>query len=88
MVALVMKNPLLIFASEILNKAQVKESKKRSLLKAVSYRIICIISMLLITFLFTNNVNQSIYITIVFQSIQTVLYYLHERLWAKIPIAA
>jgi uncharacterized membrane protein len=67
--------------------ARVKESKKRSLLKAVSYRIICIISMLLITFLFTNNVNQSIFITIVFQSIQTVLYYLHERLWAKIPFA-
>lgn len=50
--------------------ARVKESKKRSLLKAVSYRIICIILMLLITFLFTNSVNQSIYITIVFQLIQ------------------
>ncbi len=65
---------------------QVKESKKRSLLKALSYRIICIISMLLITFLFTNNVNQSIYITIVFQSIQTVLYYLTKGYGQKFQL--
>ena len=60
------------------------ESKKRSLLKAISYRIICIISMMVITLLITKNVQQSVYITIVFQSIQTLLYYLHERLWARV----
>lgn len=62
------------------------ESKKRSLLKAISYRIICVISMLIITYLFTKNANQSLYITIVFQTIQTVIYYLHERIWVRIPL--
>jgi uncharacterized membrane protein len=62
------------------------ESKKRSLLKAISYRIICVISMLAVTYLFTKNANQSLYITIVFQTIQTVVYYLHERIWARIPL--
>lgn len=60
------------------------ESRKISLLKAISYRIICIISMLIVTFALTRDVNQSIYITVVFQAIQTILYYLHERLWIRL----
>ncbi|WP_372776655.1 DUF2061 domain-containing protein [Mangrovibacterium sp.] len=60
------------------------ESRKRSVLKAISYRVICIISMMVITLLITKNVSQSLYITVVFQSIQTLLYYLHERLWARV----
>lgn len=37
--------------------------------------------MLVVTFSLTRDVNQSVYITVVFQTIQTILYYLHERLW-------
>ncbi len=59
------------------------ETKRTSIYKAISYRIICIVSMLTITWLFTGNKSQSILITIVFQSIQTLLYYFHERLWAS-----
>ena len=59
------------------------ESKKRSILKAISYRIICIISMMVIMLAFTKNVSQSIYVTIVFQTIQTALYYFHERIWVR-----
>jgi uncharacterized membrane protein len=62
------------------------ESKKRSLFKAISYRVICVISMLITTYLITKNTTQSIYITIVFQAIQTVIYYLHERIWVNIPL--
>jgi uncharacterized membrane protein len=60
------------------------ESRKISLLKAISYRIICIISMLAVTVALTRDINQSIYITVVFQTVQTILYYLHERLWIRI----
>lgn len=59
------------------------ESKKRSILKAISYRIICIISMMVIMFLFTKNLSQSIYVTVIFQTIQTLLYYVHERVWVR-----
>lgn len=69
----------------IKNMPEMIESKKRSLLKAISYRVICVISMMVITLLITKNVSQSVYITVVFQTIQTALYYLHERLWAQLP---
>ncbi len=59
------------------------ESKKRSILKAISYRIICIISMMVIMFLFTKNLSQSIYVTVIFQTIQTLLYYVHERVLVR-----
>jgi uncharacterized membrane protein len=62
--------------------SRVLETKRRGLAKAVTYRVICIISLLVITWLLTRDVNQSIYITAVFQTFQTIVYYLHERAWA------
>ena len=59
------------------------ESKKRSIHKAISYRIICVLSILVIMLVFTKNVSQSVYVTIVFQTIQTALYYFHERIWVR-----
>ncbi|MBU0528300.1 DUF2061 domain-containing protein [bacterium] len=56
--------------------------KREAFLKSITYRIICIISLLAVTFLLTRNINQSIFITVIFQTIQTVLYYIHERIWA------
>lgn len=60
------------------------ERKKRSLLKSISYRIICIISLALVTYLFTGDLIQMTGIVVVFQSIQTVMYYFHERVWERI----
>ena len=60
------------------------ERKKRSILKSVSYRIICIISQSIVTYIFTQNLLQVGMIVLVFQSIQTLLYYLHERAWNKV----
>ena len=60
----------------------VLETKGRGLAKAITYRIICVISLLVITWLLTRDLGQSIYITAVFQTFQTVVYYLHERAWA------
>ncbi len=63
------------------------ESRKRSIIKSITYRIICIISLLTITLLLTKNLSQSIAITVVFQTIQTILYYIHERVWTHyLPI--
>ena len=52
------------------------------MMKTVTYRIICIISLLTITWLLTEDAYEATSITVVFQSIQTVVYYLHERAWA------
>jgi len=59
------------------------ESRRKSLLKSITYRIICIISLLTVTYIITGDVVQSSFITVVFQAIQTVLYYLHERIWER-----
>ncbi len=60
------------------------ERKKRSILKSVSYRIICIISQTIVTYAFTQDIIQVGAIVLVFQSVQTVLYYLHERAWNNV----
>ena len=61
-----------------------KDSKKRSIAKSISYRIICIIMLSFITYLITGSIVEMTYIVIVFQTIQTFVYYFHERLWEKI----
>jgi uncharacterized membrane protein len=60
------------------------EARKRSIAKAVSYRVICIIMLSLITYLITGDLLQMTYIVVIFQSIQMVIYYFHERAWGQI----
>ena len=60
-----------------------KETKKRSIMKAVSYRIICIIMLSIVTYLITDNLIEMTFIVIIFQSIQMIIYYFHERFWEK-----
>lgn len=61
-----------------------EETRKRSIAKAVSYRIICSIMLAMITFLITGDILQMTLIVVVFQSIQMVIYYFHERAWKQI----
>lgn len=60
-----------------------RESIKRSIAKSISFRIISIIVLALITYLITGNIVEMTYIVIIFQAIQTFVYYFHERLWEK-----
>ena len=57
---------------------------KRSIAKSISYRIICIIMLSLVSYIITKNVIEMTVIVIVFQSIQTIVYYLHERIWNQV----
>jgi len=61
-----------------------KATRKRSIAKAVSYRIICIIMLALITYLITGDLLQMTSIVVIFQSIQMVIYYFHERAWERV----
>ncbi len=60
------------------------EEKKRAIAKSISYRIICIISLAIVTYIFTGNLLQMTGIVVVFQTIQTFIYYVHERLWERV----
>ncbi len=60
------------------------DNKLRSLVKSITYRIIAFIVLIVITWYATNNLVQTTFISVTFQTIQLVIYYLHERLWEKI----
>ena len=60
------------------------ESKKRSLIKSLTWRMIGIINLGLITWVFTKNLETTTIITVLFHSINLILYFFHERLWERI----
>ncbi|MGA1866356.1 MAG: DUF2061 domain-containing protein [Thermoplasmatota archaeon] len=60
------------------------EGKGRSIAKSISYRIICIISLSIVTYAITGDLLSMTYIVVVFQTIQIILFYLHERVWSRI----
>ena len=60
------------------------ESKKRSLIKAITWRILAIIVLTIVTWLFTSNVQATAFVVISFNVIQIILYYFHERLWERV----
>jgi uncharacterized membrane protein len=57
------------------------EHPKRSLVKTITYRLLIICSTFIITFLITGKLDLTILITITANLMNTVLYYLHERIW-------
>lgn len=59
-------------------------NKTRSLVKSLTYRIIAFTVLILITWYVTGDFFQTTFISVTFQTIQLVLYYIHERLWEKI----
>jgi len=61
-----------------------KEGIKRSLAKAITYRIICIVMLAIVSFIFTGDLSQVTGIVVVFQGIQMVVYYFHERAWERV----
>ena len=59
------------------------ESRKRSIVKMITYRAILTALLAVISWIFTSNLGQATIITIVFSVSATAIYYLHERVWNK-----
>jgi len=57
------------------------EMRKRSIAKAITYRIICISMLALVTYVVTRDIMEMASIVVIFQSIQMIIYYFHERTW-------
>lgn len=60
------------------------EHTKRSIVKTVTYRLLIILSTFTIVFLTTKRLDLTIGITFSANVINTLLYYIHERVWNKI----
>ena len=60
------------------------ELHRRSIAKSVSYRVVSIIVDSLVAYYFTRSVALSAGIVIFVDTYSTIVYYLHERIWAHI----
>ncbi len=63
---------------------QPRDSKKRSLAKAISWRIVALIVLGTISILITGSWKETSLITIIYTILQVFIYFLHERLWDRI----
>lgn len=62
-----------------------KETHLRSLIKAISWRILGTVVTMLISYIITQEISFAIYIGI-FEFISKVaFFYFHERLWSFVP---
>jgi uncharacterized membrane protein len=62
------------------------ESKKRSLIKSVSYRVFGSFVTFLISFFFTGKADFSAMIAVSDLILKTLLFYVHERIWQRIKV--
>ncbi|MGA2955300.1 MAG: DUF2061 domain-containing protein [Thermodesulfobacteriota bacterium] len=62
----------------------IMESKKRSIIKSITWRIVGILTLGIIIWIITGNWGETTLITISYHVVQIVLYYFHERGWLKI----
>jgi len=60
------------------------ESRSRSIVKSLVYRILSILGIGILGWLITRDIRETTLITIVFQTYLTILYYVYERVWNKI----
>ena len=61
-----------------------RESRLRSMVKSIIYRLLSIIGTSVISWFITHDVKETVLITIVIQVFLVVLYYLNERVWNRI----
>ena len=64
--------------------AYIGETRRRSWLKSITWRIMGIFILSAITWLVTRSWEATSLITIIFHAIRVVLYYYHERGWEKV----
>jgi uncharacterized membrane protein len=60
------------------------EKKSRSILKAITWRMIGTIVLASVSYLITGSLKHMTFITIFFECIQLINYYWHERVWMKV----
>ena len=61
------------------------ESRLRSLVKAISWRVIATLTTMLITWWVTANVNAAMLVGSVEFVAKFIIYYAHERVWVRLP---
>ena len=66
----------------------IRESRLRSVLKAVSWRVLATLTTMVIAYFVTGNVGDALKIGSVEVGVKLVIFYLHERTWAQLSLGA
>jgi len=57
------------------------ETRKRSIVKSITWRIICIVVSIITAYFLTGKLDVSVAIGTIYNAITMILYYFHERSW-------
>jgi uncharacterized membrane protein len=57
------------------------ETRKRSFVKSIIWRIICVAVSIITAFFLTGKIDVSVAIGTIYNAITMILYYFHERFW-------
>jgi uncharacterized membrane protein len=60
------------------------ETRRRAIVKAMTYRIIVAVTLAIISWYYTGNLFETSAVSITYTIIATAIYYLHERAWIKV----
>jgi adenylylsulfate kinase len=60
------------------------DSQKRSITKAISWRLFAIVLLAVVSFMTTDNVRTASLITLFYHTIQVFMFFIHERIWNSI----
>jgi uncharacterized membrane protein len=58
-----------------------RETRKRSVAKSITWRFICIVVSIVISFLLTGRWDVAVAIGGIYNVVTMILYYFHERIW-------
>ena len=64
----------------------IKESRLRSILKAASWRVLATLTTIVIAYAITGEIDDALKIGAVEVVAKMVIYYFHERAWARLPL--
>lgn len=67
-------------------KYKSKDTHKKSFVKSFIWRIVGVITLAAITYLYTGNWIQTTWITFLHHGIFLIVFYLHERFWQRVDI--
>jgi len=72
--------------SETQSTEVIRESRLRSVLKALSWRVLATLTTIAIAYFIVDDVRTALKIGAVEVVAKMLIYYLHERAWAKVPL--
>jgi uncharacterized membrane protein len=61
-----------------------RESRLRSLVKSLTYRLLSLAGTFILCWVITGNIKETVSITVAVQIFLVILYYVYERIWDKV----